>query len=97
MGDTHHDPTDHSRTHHQHAGESMIDVYFWPGLFLRGRAGVPPHGVAGVGRCDRRADSGRGHFLACRRTSSATAHRGQMGGGAFRQAASQRRITTLLR
>ena len=34
MGDTHHDPTDHSRTHHQHAGESMIDVYFWPGLFL---------------------------------------------------------------
>jgi hypothetical protein len=34
MGDTHHDPTDHSRTHCQHAGESMIDVYFWPGLFL---------------------------------------------------------------
>ena len=34
MGDTHHDPIDHSRTHHQHAGESMIDVYFWPGLFL---------------------------------------------------------------
>jgi hypothetical protein len=34
MGDTHIDPTDHSRTHIQHAGESMIDVYFWPGLFL---------------------------------------------------------------
>ncbi|MBV8964987.1 MAG: hypothetical protein JO191_02305 [Mycobacteriaceae bacterium] len=34
MGDTHHDPTDHSRTHIPHAGESMIDVYFWPGLFL---------------------------------------------------------------
>ena len=34
MGDTHYDPVDHSRTHHQHAGESMIDVYFWPGLFL---------------------------------------------------------------
>jgi len=34
MGDTHHDPTDHSRTYQQHAGESMIDVYFWPGLFL---------------------------------------------------------------
>lgn len=34
MGDTHSDPTDHSRTHHQHAGESMIDVYFLPGLFL---------------------------------------------------------------
>jgi len=34
MGDTHHDPVDHSRTHHQHAGESLIDVYFWPGFFL---------------------------------------------------------------
>ena len=34
MGDTHHDPVDHSRTHNQHAGESMIDVYFWPGFFL---------------------------------------------------------------
>lgn len=34
MGDTHIDPTDHSRTHQPHAGESMIDVYFWPGLFL---------------------------------------------------------------
>src|SRR6201997_1965800 len=34
MGDTYSDPTDHSRTHHQHAGESMIDVYFFPGLFL---------------------------------------------------------------
>jgi protein-S-isoprenylcysteine O-methyltransferase Ste14 len=34
MGDTHHDPIDHSRTHHQHAGESMIDAYFWPGFFL---------------------------------------------------------------
>ena len=34
MGDTHHDPTDHSRTYQPHAGESMIDVYFWPGFFL---------------------------------------------------------------
>lgn len=34
MGYTHHDPVDHSRTHHQHAGESMIDVYFMPGLIL---------------------------------------------------------------
>ncbi|MBV9092119.1 MAG: UsfY protein [Mycobacteriaceae bacterium] len=34
MGDTHHDPVDHSRTHHQHAGESMIDTYLWPGFFL---------------------------------------------------------------
>jgi general stress protein CsbA len=34
VGDTHRDPTDHFRTTHQHAGESMIDVYCWPGLFL---------------------------------------------------------------
>lgn len=34
MGDTHHDPTDHFRTTHQQAGQSMIDVYHWPGLFL---------------------------------------------------------------
>ena len=34
MGDTHIDPTDHSRTHCQHTGGSMIDTYFWPGLFL---------------------------------------------------------------
>ena len=34
MGDTHHDPTDHFRTTHQRAGESLIDVYCWPGLFL---------------------------------------------------------------
>ncbi len=34
MGDTHFDPTDHSRTTQQHAGESMIDAYFWPGFFL---------------------------------------------------------------
>ncbi len=26
------DPTDHFRTTHQHAGESLIDVYCWPGL-----------------------------------------------------------------
>lgn len=32
MGDTHHDPVDHCRTTHPHAGESMIDVYCWPGL-----------------------------------------------------------------
>ncbi|HUO36380.1 MAG TPA: protein UsfY [Mycobacterium sp.] len=34
MGDTYQDPVDHSRTHHQHAGESMIDTYSWPGFFL---------------------------------------------------------------
>lgn len=32
MGNTHHDPVDHCRTTHPHAGESMIDVYSWPGL-----------------------------------------------------------------
>ena len=34
MGDTHHDPTDHVRTTQPHAGESLIDTYFWPGLFF---------------------------------------------------------------
>jgi hypothetical protein len=27
-----HDPTDHFRTTHPHAGESFIDAYCWPGL-----------------------------------------------------------------
>jgi hypothetical protein len=27
-----HDPIDHFRTTHQHAGESFIDIYCWPGL-----------------------------------------------------------------
>jgi protein-S-isoprenylcysteine O-methyltransferase Ste14 len=42
MGDTHHDPTDHSRTTHQHAGISMKDNFFWPGFVLvaLGAAGV---------------------------------------------------------
>lgn len=31
MADTH-DPIDHFRTTHQHAGESFIDIYCWPGL-----------------------------------------------------------------
>ena len=34
MGDTHFDPTDHARTHHAHAGLTMKDTYFWPGLLL---------------------------------------------------------------
>jgi hypothetical protein len=29
---SHRDPIDHFRTTHQHAGESLIDVYCWPGL-----------------------------------------------------------------
>jgi hypothetical protein len=32
MGDTHHDPCDHARTHLPHMGESMKDNYLWPGL-----------------------------------------------------------------
>ncbi len=31
MADTH-DPTDHFRTTHPHAGESFIDIYCWPGV-----------------------------------------------------------------
>ena len=34
MGYTHHDPMDHSRTTHQHAGISMKDNFFWPGIIL---------------------------------------------------------------
>ncbi|HEU0191555.1 MAG TPA: UsfY protein [Mycobacterium sp.] len=34
MGDTHHDPTDHLRTTHQHAGIAIKDNFFWPGFIL---------------------------------------------------------------
>ena len=34
MGDTHNDPTDHSRTAQPHAGIVMKDNFFWPGLIL---------------------------------------------------------------
>ncbi|BBX48030.1 protein UsfY [Mycobacterium cookii] len=34
MGDTHHDPTDHSRTTQPHAGIAMKDNFMWPGLIL---------------------------------------------------------------
>lgn len=34
MGHTHHDPTDHFRTMHPHAGITMKDNFFWPGLIL---------------------------------------------------------------
>jgi uncharacterized membrane protein YcjF (UPF0283 family) len=34
MGDTHHDPTDHSRTTQPHAGITMKDNFFWPGFIL---------------------------------------------------------------
>lgn len=32
MVNNHRDPIDHYRTTHQHAGESLIDLYCWPGL-----------------------------------------------------------------
>jgi uncharacterized integral membrane protein len=34
MGDTHDDPTDHSRTMQPRAGIAMKDNFFWPGLIL---------------------------------------------------------------
>lgn len=34
MGDTHHDPTDHVRTTHQHTGIAVKDNFFWPGFIL---------------------------------------------------------------
>jgi 4-amino-4-deoxy-L-arabinose transferase-like glycosyltransferase len=34
MGDTHDDPTDHSRTTQPHAGIAMKDNFLWPGLVL---------------------------------------------------------------
>jgi len=34
MGDTHDNPTDHSRTTQPHAGIAVKDNFFWPGLIL---------------------------------------------------------------
>ncbi|RDH74171.1 UsfY protein [Mycolicibacterium moriokaense] len=34
MGDTHDDPTDHSRTMQPHAGLVMKDNFYWPALML---------------------------------------------------------------
>jgi hypothetical protein len=45
MGDTHHDPVDHSRTTQPHAGESMIDIFWFPGLILMALGVV---GLAGI-------------------------------------------------
>lgn len=36
MKGAYHDPTDHSRTTQPHAGESMIDTLWFPGLILIG-------------------------------------------------------------
>jgi uncharacterized membrane protein YcjF (UPF0283 family) len=38
MGDTHDDPTDHSRTTQPRAGITVKDNFFWPGLILLGVA-----------------------------------------------------------
>ena len=45
MGDTHDDPTDHSRTAQPHAGIVMKDNFFWPGLTL---LAVSEFGVIGT-------------------------------------------------
>ena len=45
MGDTHDDPTDHSRTTQPHAGIAMKDNFVWPGLALLFVAGL---GVVGT-------------------------------------------------
>ncbi len=45
MGDTHDDPTDHSRTTQPHAGITLKDNFFWPGLIL---LGVATFGVIGT-------------------------------------------------
>lgn len=34
MGDTHDDPSDHCRTTQPHAGITVKDNFFWPGLIL---------------------------------------------------------------
>lgn len=34
VGDTHNDPTDHCRTTQPHAGITVKDNFFWPGLIL---------------------------------------------------------------
>lgn len=36
MKRAYHDPVDHARTTQPHAGESMIDTLWWPGLLLIG-------------------------------------------------------------
>jgi hypothetical protein len=54
MGDTHHDPTDYSRTTQPHAGIVMKDNFFWPGLILLL--------VAVLGMISTAAVAGYGHY-----------------------------------
>ena len=48
MGDTHDDPTDHSRTTQPHAGITVKDNFFWPGLILLVVAMIALIGTAGA-------------------------------------------------
>ncbi|ULE34905.1 protein UsfY [Mycobacterium sp. IDR2000157661] len=55
MGLTHHDPTDHHRTTQPHAGITMKDNFYWPGLILlalSAAAIVATIAVAAYGRYD---------------------------------------------
>jgi uncharacterized membrane protein YcjF (UPF0283 family) len=54
MGDTHDDPTDHSRTTQPHAGIATKDNFFWPGLILLG--------VAMVGLISTAAEAAYQHY-----------------------------------
>ena len=86
MGDTHHDPTDHSRTTQPHAGIAMKDNFFWPGLILLAVAvfGTDQHGgsrrlptlrVARHDGAHRRARNGRWSAMARRGASPCDPHR----------------------
>lgn len=46
MGDTHDDPTDHERTTQPHAGITVKDNFFWPGLILLAVAALGLIGTA---------------------------------------------------
>ena len=86
MGDTHHDPTDHSRTTQPHAGIAMKDNFFWPGLILLAVAvfGLISTAAAAAYRhyewlattaAHRRARNGRWGAMARRGASPCDPHR----------------------
>jgi hypothetical protein len=54
MGDTHDDPTDHYRTTQPHAGITVKDNFFWPGLILLA--------VSTLGLMSTAAVAAYGHF-----------------------------------
>lgn len=57
MKGAHHDPADHSRTYQPHAGESMIDTLWFPGLVLIAL------GVIGLAAIVAAAAYGQGHLV----------------------------------